>query len=470
MHKQPLPKKVEGGDEMKKIRIGAGQGFYGDSILPAIETAKRGNVQYLCFDSLAELTLAILQKDRQRDRTKGYARDISVTMRELLPFVKEKGIKILTNAGGMNPLGAQQEVKRIAEELGIEGLKVAVITGDDVLDQLQACELQGLSLAHMDDGRDIEAVRNRIVFANAYLGAGPVVEALRQGADVIVTGRITDSALFLAPLIYEFGWGLEDWNRLAQGILMGHLMECSGQATGGNFSGDWQSIEEDLDSIGFPVAEVREDGEFVLTKTEGTGGLVTVDTVKEQLLYEIHDPSAYMTPDVVLDLTGVQLQDAGVNRVRVTGARGTKSPGTLKVVMGYTDGWLGQAIWGYSWPDALAKAKAADRIIRNQMQRMNLQYDEVRTDYLGYNSLHGPLAKEPSEELNEVYLRMAVRTGSKEDAARLGRLVPPLMLSGPPAMGGFLGMMKPRELLGMWSCLVPRSIVESSVQVNVLEV
>ncbi|WP_415841376.1 acyclic terpene utilization AtuA family protein, partial [Paenibacillus alkaliterrae] len=232
---------------MRKIRIGAGQGFYGDSLLPAIETAKRGNVQYLCFDSLAELTLAILQKDRQRDPSKGYAKDISVTMRELLPFVKEKGIKLLTNAGGMNPLGAGQEVLRIAGELGMEGLKVAVVTGDDVLGQLEAWKQQGLSLYHMEDGRDIGSIRSRIVFANAYLGAGPVVEALQQGADIIVTGRITDSALFLAPLLYEFGWEQEDWNRLAQGLLMGHLMECSGQSAGGNFSGDWQAIE-DLDS------------------------------------------------------------------------------------------------------------------------------------------------------------------------------------------------------------------------------
>lgn len=454
---------------MKKIRIGAGQGFYGDSLLPAIETAKNGNVQYLCFDSLAELTLAILQKDRQRDPAKGYAKDISVTMKELLPLVKEKGIKILTNAGGMNPLGAQQEVLRIAGGLGMEGLKVAVVTGDDVLDQLEEWKRQGLPLAHMEDGRDAASISSRIVFANAYLGAGPVVEALRQGADVIVTGRTTDSALFLAPLIYEFGWEEEDWNRLAQGLLMGHLMECSGQAAGGNFSGDWQAVEH-LDRIGFPVAEVQEDGQFILTKTEGTGGLVSVDTVKEQLLYEIHDPAAYITPDVVVDLTEVQLQHAGGNRVRVTGALGKERPDTLKVVMGYTDGWLGQAIWGYSWPDALEKARAADRIIRSQMQRMGLQYEEVHTDYLGYNSLHGPLAKEPSEELNEVYLRMAVRAGSREEAAKLSRLVPPLMLSGPPSMGGFLGMLKPRELLGMWSCLVPRAIVESRVQVSVLEV
>ncbi|SDN95762.1 Protein of unknown function [Paenibacillus sp. yr247] len=454
---------------MKTIRIGAGQGFYGDSIIPAIETAKNGNVQYLCFDCLAELTLAILQKDRQRDRAKGYTGDITRTMIELLPFVKEKGLKILTNAGGMNPHGAGQEVLRIAREMGIEGLKVAVVTGDDVRDRLDDWEQQGISLHHMEDGRNLGSIRDRLVFANAYLGIGSVVEALRLGADVIVTGRTTDSALFLAPLVYEFGWEQEDWNRMAQGILMGHLMECSGQAMGGNFSGDWQSIK-DLDNIGFPVAEVREDGEFVLTKTEGTGGLVSVDTVKEQLLYEIHDPSAYMTPDVVLNLTEVQLEEIGVNRVRVTGARGTKHPDQLKVVMGYADGWLGQALCGYSWPDALAKARTADRIIRKQIERIGLQFDDIQTDYLGYNSLHGPLAKLPQEELNEVYLRIAVRTRNKDDAAKLGRLFPPLMLSGPPAMGGFLGMMKPRELLGMWSCLVPREIVESGVQVNVLEV
>ncbi|TVY08612.1 acyclic terpene utilization AtuA family protein [Paenibacillus cremeus] len=454
---------------MKTIRIGAGQGFYGDALEPAIETAKHGNVQYLVFDCLAELTLAILQKDRQRDPAKGYTADITRTMRELLPIVKAKGMKILTNAGGMNPLGAQQEVLRVARQLGIEGLKVAVVTGDDVRSQLEAWKQQGVTLQHMEDGRDVETVMDRMVFANAYLGSAPVVEALRQGADVIVTGRTTDSALFLAPLVYEFGWGQEDWDELAQGILMGHLMECSGQVTGGNFSGDWQSVEE-LDRIGFPVAEMRADGEFFLTKTEGTGGLVSVNTVKEQLLYEIHDPSAYRTPDVVLDVTAVRLEDAGENRVRVTGARGMKRPDQLKVVMGYADGWLGQAICGYAWPDALAKAQTADRIIRKQIARAGLQVQDIQTDFLGYNSLHGPLAEPPGEELNEVFLRIAVRTESQQEAAKLGRLFPPLMLSGPPALGGFLGMLKPRELLGMWSTLVPREIVESGVQVSVLEV
>jgi hypothetical protein len=454
---------------MKKLRIGAAQGFYGDSILPAVETARHGDVQYLCFDCLAELTLAILQKDRQKDPTKGYTRDITLSMQKLLPYVQEKGIKILTNAGGMNPAGARKEVMRIARELGMKGLKVAVVIGDDILDRLPKFRQQGISLQHMEDGRDIDAILDRIVFANAYLGVDGIVEALRQGADIVITGRTTDSAQFLAPLIYEFGWEQEDWNRLAQGILMGHLLECSGQATGGNFSGNWQAIE-DFDRLGFPVAEIREDGEFILTKTEGTGGLVSIDTVKEQLLYEIHDPSAYMTPDVVLNMSDVRLEDAGPNRVRVTGAQGAKRPDRLKAVMGYSDGWLGQAMAGYSWPDALGKAQAADRILRKQIERIRLQYDEIQTDYLGYNSLHGPLARVPEEELNEVYLRMAVRTQRKEEAAKLGRLFPPLALNGPPSMSGFTGMMPPRELLGMWSCLVPREVVESKVQINVSEV
>ncbi len=454
---------------MKTVRIGAAQGFYGDSILPAIQTARSGNVQYLCFDCLAELTMAILQKERQKDPTKGYTRDITVSMQALLPFVREKGIKILTNAGGINPVGAQQEVMRIARELGLKGLKVAVVTGDDILDRLTELRKKGFSLQHMEDGKDIESVLDKILFANAYLGVGPIVDALQQGADIVITGRTTDSAQFLAPLVYEFGWSADDWDHLAQGILMGHLLECSGQVTGGNFSGNWQEVK-DLERIGFPVAEVREDGEVVITKPEGTGGLVSVDTVKEQLLYEIHDPAAYVTPDVILDLSGVRLENIDPNRVLVVGARGAQPPDTLKVVMGYPDGWLGQAMAGFSWPDALAKAQAADRIIRKQMELMGLRYEEVQTDYLGYNSLHGPLSKPPVEELNEVYLRVAVRTSKKEDAAKLGRLFPPLALSGPPSMSGFTGMTPPRELYGMWLCLIPREEVESRVQVTLAEV
>ncbi len=454
---------------MKKVRIGAAQGFYGDSLLPAIETAKRGNIQYLVSDCLAELTLAILQKDRQKDPTKGYTRDITPAMQALLPIAREKGFKILTNAGGMNPLGARDEVLRIARGLGLAGLKIAVVTGDDILDRLDSFRRQGISLAHMEDGQPIDPILDRIVFANAYLGAGPIVEALRQGADVVITGRTTDSAQFLAPLIHEFGWGTDDGDLLAQGILMGHLLECSGQSTGGNFSGNWQEVEG-LEQIGFPLAEVGQDGRFVITKTEGTGGLVSVDTVREQMVYEIHDPAAYLTPDVVLDMTQVRLEQIGPDQVQVSGARGKARPGTLKVVMGYSDGWMGQAMAGFSWPDALAKAQAADRILRRQIERIGLQHEQLQSDYIGYNSLHGPLATPPQEEVNEVYLRMAVRTRKKEEAAKLGRLFPPLALNGPPSMSGFTGMQPPRELLGMWSCLIPRDEIESRVEISVTEV
>ncbi|MFJ9502124.1 acyclic terpene utilization AtuA family protein [Brevibacillus centrosporus] len=454
---------------MRTIRIGAAQGFYGDSILPAVASVQRGNLDYLCFDCLAELTLAILQKDRKKDSSKGYTRDITSSMPALLPYMKEKGFKLLTNAGGTNPLGAQQEVLRMIQELGITGLKVAVVTGDDILPRLPEFREKGISLSHMEDGRSIDDVLPRISFANAYLGAWPIVEALRQGADIVITGRTTDSAQFLAPLIYEFGWKKDEWDALAQGILMGHLMECSGQVTGGNFSGDWQSVEE-MDRLGFPIAEVEQSGSFVITKAEGTGGLVSIETVKEQMLYEIHNPAAYMTPDVVLDMTQVVLEESGRHRVRVRGAKGKPSPDTLKVVMGYPNGYVGQAMVGYSWPNALEKAKAADRIVRKQLERLGWQYEEVQTEFLGYNSLHGPLSTLPEENLNEVYLRMAVRTPQKEAAAKFPRLFPPLALSGPPTMSGIGGMTAPRELFGMWSCLVPREVVESRVEVSLVEV
>lgn len=449
------------------MRIGAAQGFYGDMIGPAVESARSGDIDYLCFDCLAELTLAILQKDRQKDPSLGYTRDVVPSMKALLPIAAEKGIKILTNAGGINPEAAQKEVMRVAKGLGLEGLKIACVTGDDVLDRLGEIQQKGISLDHMDTGRSIDDVRERILFANAYLGTEPIVDALRGGADVVITGRTTDSAQFLAPLIHEFGW--EDEDRVAQGLLMAHLMECSGQATGGNFSGDWQNLEE-LDRIGFPIAEASPDGDFFLTKPEDTGGRVSVDTVKEQMLYEIHDPAHYVTPDVVLDMTEVRLEDTATNRVSVRGARGKQRPETLKVVMGYQDGWMCQAMAGYSWPDALQKARAADRIVRRHIERTGLEYEELRTDLVGHDSLHGPLVEPVSEEPNEIYLRMAVRTRDRGEAAKLGRMFPPMALNGPPTMSGFQGVGRPRELLGMWSCLVPRQEVENRVAVQIEEV
>ncbi|HEY8495590.1 MAG TPA: acyclic terpene utilization AtuA family protein, partial [Limnochordales bacterium] len=304
---------------MKQVKVGAAQGFYGDIIEPAVDLAEKSDVQYLCFDCLAELTLAILQKDRQRDPSLGYTKDVTTTARALLPYVKRKGIKLITNAGGLNPEGARREMVRIAQELGLQGLRIAIATGDDILGRLDELQAAGVDLSDRETGQPLDAIRDRLLFANAYLGAQPIVQALRQGADVVITGRTTDTAQFLAPLIYELGWAADDWDRLAQGLVLGHLMECSGQVTGGNFSGDWWNVP-DLDRIGYPLAEVREDGSFILTKAPGTGGTVSVDTVREQFLYEIHDPTTYVTPDAVADLTAVRIEQAGPDRVRVSGA------------------------------------------------------------------------------------------------------------------------------------------------------
>lgn len=454
---------------MKNIRIGAAQGFYGDTIEPAVATAKYGHVDYLSFDCLAELTMAILVKDKKRNPELGYTRDITTSMKALLPYVKEKGIKLLTNAGGVNPIGAQQEIIRVAKSLGLDGLKVAVVTGDNMIQDIDWYIENGVSLDHMETGESIQEVKDRLLFANAYLGAQPIVEALRAGADIVVTGRTTDTAQFLAPLIYEYNWSEDDWNRLASGVFMGHLLECSAQSTGGNFSGDWAAIENP-DIIGYPIAEIDPSGDFIITKVEERGGLVSVETVKEQMLYEIHNPSAYITPDVVVDLTQVKLQEVDKNKVQITGVKGKPKPEALKVVMGYEDGYMGQVLMGFSWPDALKKARKANEIIRKQVENNHLVYEEIQDSYLGYDSIHGPLAKEPKEELNEIYLRMAVKAKCKREVTQFNSLFPPLFLNGPPAAGAFFGNIPPRQLLGMWSTLISRELIEENVKVTVEEV
>lgn len=453
---------------MKSVRIAGGLGFYGDSWRPIRASIERGDVRYVASDHLAELTLAILQKDRQRDPNLGYTRDLVPMLADLLPLALPKGIKFILNAGGLNPLAAREALLAALKKFGIK-LKVGVVLGDSVLERLDELRAAGVSLAHMDTGEDIATVRDRLLFASAYLGARPLVEALAAGADIVLAGRVADAALFLAPLVYELGWRWDEWDKLAQGIVVGHLLECSGQATGGNFGGDWRSIP-DLAHIGYPIAEVWENGDAVITKAPGTGGRVSFDTLREQLLYEVHDPAHYLTPDVDVDMTTLRMEEIGPDQVRVTGATGRPAPETLKIVAGYEDGYMGQAMIGYAWPDALAKAQAAAQIIQQQMKETGLQAQETLVEYLGYNSIHGPLADPThSEELNEVYLRIAVRCSDKREAAKLGRLIPPLGLSGPPFIGGAGGMLEPRGLLGIWPALAPRELIEEYVRVSVEE-
>ncbi|MDA8192405.1 MAG: DUF1446 domain-containing protein [Thermaerobacter sp.] len=451
------------------VRVGAAQGFYGDSLDAALATARRGDIDYLSFDALSELTLAILAKDRAKNPAAGYTKDFVPAMRQLLPLARQHGFKILTNAGGINPEAAQAAAVEVAAALGLSGLRIAVVTGDDVRGRLEEWARAGWLGGDLETGRNFGDIPPDILFANVYLGSEPLVAALAQGADLVISGRTTDSAQFMAPLLYEFGWAPDDWDRLAQGVLMGHLLECSAQSTGGNFSGAWWTVP-DLDRVGYPVAVCRQDGSFVLTKTPGTGGLVSRDTVKEQMLYEIHDPARYLTPDVVADFTAARLHDAGPDQVEVSGAAGHVRPATLKLVVGYPDGYMGQALVGYAWPDALLKAEAAEAIVRRQLARRGWEYDEIHTDYLGWNSLHGPAAPRPPENINEIYLRMSVRARTAEQAARFGRLFPPLALDGPPGMGGTAGMMPPRQLLGMWSGLIARELVDPFVRVRIEEV
>src|SRR2546421_2865725 len=453
---------------MKSLRIAAGLGFYGDSWQPIKASIERGNVQYICSDHLAELTLAILQKNRQRDPTLGYTQDLVPMLSDLLPLAIQRGARFVLNAGGLNPLAAREALLAVLRKLGLK-LKVGVVLGDAVIERLDDLQAAGASLAHMDTGVAIATVRERLLFANAYLGARPLVEALEAGADIVLTGRVADAALFLAPLIYELGWRWDDWDRLAQGIVVGHLLECSAQASGGNFGGDWRSIP-DLAHIGYPIAEVWENGAAVISKAPGTGGRVNFDTLREQLLYEVHDPGHYMTPDVDVDMTTLHMEEIGPGEVRVTGATGRPAPDTLKVVAGFGEGVMGQAVLGYAWPDALAKARAAAEIIQQQMREIDLKAEEVVIEYPGYNSIHGPLADPTyANELNEVYLRIAVRCADKREAAKLGRLFPPLALSGPPFIGGAGGMIEPRGLLGIWPTLAPRDIIEEYVRVSVEE-
>lgn len=452
----------------KKVRIGAGMGFYGDSVLPALDIARKGNVQYICFDDLAELTMAILEKDRKKDPTKGFTKDITQTMNLLLPECYPKGIKLITNAGGINPDGAVNEVKRVAKSLGFDDIKIGLVKGDNIYDRLDKFNPYFLT---KDGEESWEQYEERLLFASVYLGAQPIVEALKQGADVVITGRTTDSAQFAAPLIYEFNWSYDDWDRVASAVLLGHLMECSGQVTGGNYTGAWQEIE-DLDNIGYPIAEVSEDGSFILTKTEGTGGKVSVETVKEQFLYEIHDPHNYITPDVIVDFTSVVFEDVGPDQVRVSNVKGKPAPPTLKVLIGYQNGWAGDGMLGYSWPNALEKAQKAEEILRKQVDRLGIKTEEIHTSYIGYNSLHGPLAHEvDSDSLNEIYLYFAIRTKEKNDAAKFGKLLSPLAVNGPPFGGGGLGKGgKPRQLLGIYSCLIDRNVIESEVTVEIVTV
>jgi len=455
---------------MTRVRLTSGLGFYGDNWTPVLSAIEHGDVQYVCSDHLAELTLAILQKDRQKDPAAGFARDLLPMLTQLWPAASKRGVKFVLNAGGLNPHGAASALQHLFKEKAWHA-RIAVVTGDNVLDHIDELQANGETLAHMDSGASIDSVRDALVFANVYLGAQPIAQALAQGADIVITGRVADAALFLGPLVHSFGWASDDWDKLAQGIAVGHLLECSGQGAGGNFgaSGVWQRIP-DLSHIGFPIAEVSADGEVFITKAQGSGGRINYHTVRQQLLYEVHNPRCYITPDVVLDMGELTLHEIGVDKVQVRGAIGHPAPTQWKLVAGFHNGWMGHAVTGFCWPDARAKALAVSQAVQLQMQEKQLPYEELCVEWLGHNSFLGPHAHQPQDDdMNEIWLRMAIRTREKKHADMFPRLFPWLALSGPPFMGGFHGMPAAHELLGLWPALIDRSAVEAKVRISLME-
>ncbi len=441
------------------IRIASGQGFWGDRHDAPIDQVRKGSIDYLVMDYLAEVTMSIMQKQKMRDMNQGYARDIIPLMKEILPDLVERDIKVITNAGGVNPFACRNAIFEIAGKMGIKGLKVGVVYGDNIMDDLDRLLSEDVFLKHMDTGQHLSEVRERVYSANVYFGAYPVVQALQDGAQIIITGRVTDTGLTLAPMIHEFGWEKTDYNKLASGIIAGHIIECGAQVSGGNFFAGWKEVP-DMAHIGFPIIEAYPSGEFVVTKHENTGGLVDTRTVKEQLLYELGDPKDYITPDVVADFTTVHLTQEAPNRVRVTGIEGKPATDLYKVSISYSDGWTCIGHLTYGWPDALEKAKKADEIIRQRIKYLGLQFEEIHTEFLGYNALHGPLSH-PIEEPNEVVLQIGVRGANHGHAERFSREMIPLVLCGPPTVTGFAsGRPKPKEVIAFWPALIPKELVE----------
>ena len=450
----------------KIVRVASGQGFWGDSLDAPRQQVEHGPVDYLMLDYLAEVTMSILQKQKERDPAMGYARDFLGAVESVLPAVADRGVRVVANAGGVNPESCAQAVLGVAERNGAKGkLRVGVVTGDNLLPRLDELLGSGHELRNMDTGATLDAVRDRVLSANAYIGSAPIVEALAGGANVVITGRSTDTALTMAPLRYEFGWGAEDWDRLAAGIVAGHILECGAQCSGGNCLHDWREIP-DLASVGYPIAEACADGSFVITKHPGTGGRVSVASVTEQLVYEMGDPRSYITPDVVADFTSIRLAQDGPDRVRVHGITGAPATDKLKVSIAYRSGYKAVGTLVYSWPDALDKAQLADRVLRERLDRMGLRFDEVLTEFVGVSATHGPLAGAAPAELPEVQLRVGVRGSDRAAVERFTREIAPLVLNGPPSVTGFAGgRPKVEEIVAYWPALVDKSVVQTRVEV-----
>lgn len=441
----------------EKVRIASGQGFWGDLPDAPINQVKKGQIDYLVMDYLAEVTMSIMQKQRMRNENYGYARDFVDVIESTLNEIKNQGVKVISNAGGVNPRACKDAILDVARKAGYSGITVAVVDGDDILDNLDELIENGHTLNNMETGEPITTVKDDLLSANVYFGSKPIVEALEKGADIIITGRVTDTGLTLAPMIYEFGWDFEDYDLMSAGTIAGHIIECGGQVSGGNFT-DWESVE-DLVEIGFPIIEAHADGSFYVTKHEGTGGLVSEMTVKEQLLYEIGNPAEYITPDCIADFTSIQLKQDGKNRVKVWGIKGKPHTPTYKISASYIDGFKISSTLVYSWPKAVKKAKKAGEILLKRAEKLGIEFRDYNTELVGLNACNERQdeLKKDLTELNEVQLRIAAHGNSKEQLDRFGKEVAPLILTGPSGVTGFAGgRPKASEVVAYWPALLKK--------------
>lgn len=453
----------------QKIRIASGQGFWGDLPTAPIDQVKlasdKSPIDYMMMDYLAEVTMSIMQKQKLRDPNAGYAKDLVEVIDAILPDIVEKNIKVITNGGGVNPEACRDAIFAVAKKRGIK-IKVGVVLGDNILDSIDSINAAGHPLKNMETGESLKDVKDKVLSANVYFGAMPIVECLRQGAQIVVTGRTTDTGLTLAPMIHEFGWSPDDWDKMAAGTVAGHILECGAQSSGGNFSGDWKKVK-DFANIGFPIAEAYPNGEFIITKHPKTGGIVSRGSIAEQLLYEIGDPKEYITPDCIADFTSIQLEDLGKDKVKVFGIKGRPATEFYKVSMSYNDGFSAAGTLTYTWPDAMEKARIADKILRSRLKKAGCVYQEMRTEYLGYNSCHGALTSTKESDVEEVVVKFAVRGQDKRSIVEFGKHIAPLILTGPPSVTGFAGgRPKPSDVVAYWPALLKKTAVTPRVIVD----
>ncbi|MBR3372134.1 MAG: DUF1446 domain-containing protein [Rhodobacteraceae bacterium] len=444
---------------MKTVRIGTGAGFSGDRIEPAVDLAEKGDLDFLVFECLAERTIALAQQALLRDPNAGYDPMLVARMRAVLPACHARGVRIVTNMGAANPFAAADAVRAVLRELGLHGMRVAAVSGDDVL-----AEVKSGNYRIDETGQPVSALGSKLISANAYLGAGPIALALDRGAHIVITGRAADPALFLGPLVHAFGWAMDDWGRLGRGTVVGHLLECAGQITGGYFADPGYKDIPDLARLGFPIGEVDEDGNVTVTKLPGTGGAVTPATVKEQLLYEIHDPRRYIQPDVIADFSGVRIEETGPDKVRVTGGDGCAKTGLLKVSVGYIDSYIGEGQISYAGPGAMERGRLAIEIVAERLKITGVPCAETRGELIGVDSILGARLSGNCSAPREVRVRFVGRTDRREDAARVGNEVESLYLNGPAGGGG--AAKSTREIVGIVSTLVPENRVSPGIHIQ----